>query len=291
MKIKNALIIYKKSTYQFYFFEHRSKKFEKELRLHPSMRTKFKKAHEEHICTLGHIKRVLKEAGIRFKAYYRGKISNYRPFDLVVTVGGDGTFLEAARHTKRQVILGVNSDPRRSIGRLCVANRQNFKGILKTVLGSRPPVKFFSRVSLWHSKSKRKINVLNDILICHKNPAAMSRYRLIVNGANEDQRSSGLWVATAIGSSGAIHSAGGKTLPRESKLVQYMPRELFCGHGAKYRLKGGVISLRNPMTVRSMMRNGVLYIDGAHFSLPFSFDDVIKFSISREPLRAVVLRK
>ena len=61
------------------------------------------------------------------------------------------------------------------------------------------------------------MNVLNDILICHHNPGAMSRYYLTVGRVREEQRSSGVWIATAAGSSGGLHSAGGKVLPRKIK--------------------------------------------------------------------------
>ena len=73
------------------------------------------------------------------------------------------------------------------------------------------------------------MNVLNDILVCHHNPGAMSRYFLTVEGTREEQRSSGVWIATAAGSSGGLHSAGGKVLTQKSKEFQYRPRELYRG--------------------------------------------------------------
>lgn len=282
MKIKNALVIYKQSAYKFYFRKVR--------RLGP-LRRELKRAHKAHVETVGFVKEVLRKENIKFRASFRGKIKNYNPYDFIISVGGDGTFLEAARHTKNQPILGVNSDPRRSIGRHCTATRQNFRRVLKTVLSGRPKIEVVNRLSLRHNKLHRKINVLNDILICQQNPAAMSRYRLFINGIREDHRSSGLWIATAAGSSGAIRAAGGRELPQSSRIVEYMPRELFSGHGAKYRLRGGKISFRKSCVIYSQMRNGIIYVDGAHFSLPFSFGDVVRISVSGESLRVVDDRK
>ena len=280
MKIKNALIVYKKSAYEIYFLESKGLHF-------ASARREMKRAHHEHLRTLARVKQVLREEKIKFSAYLRGKITDYRAYDFIISVGGDGTFLEAARHTKNQIILGVNSDPKRSVGRLCTVSRKNFKKALKHILDGKAKIKLLNRIRVIHPRLNKKINALNDVLICHQNPAAMSRYRLAIGGITEDQRGSGIWISTAAGSSGAIRAAGGKILPLESKAIQYIPRELFLGHGAKYRLKGGVVSSRKPVKAYSMMHNGAVYIDGANLSLPFRFTDRVELSISKAPLHFV----
>ena len=132
-----------------------------------------------------------------------------------------------------------------------------------------------------------RLDVLNDILIGHRNPAAMSRYFLTLKNVREEQRNSGLWIATAAGSSGAIHSAGGQALAPESKKIQYMPRELYEGFNPHYRLRGGALELKTPMVVESLMPDGVVFVDGAHFKYPFVFGDKIMISNSPQPLKVV----
>ncbi len=41
--------------------------------------------------------------------------------DLIITIGGDGTFLRTASHiyNTNTPILGITSDPTRSVGALC----------------------------------------------------------------------------------------------------------------------------------------------------------------------------
>ena len=70
--------------------------------------------------------KILLTHGIRFTESYRGRGIDYLKYDLIITVGGDGTFLEAAKHAKHQIILGVNSAPDHSVGRFCIANKYNF---------------------------------------------------------------------------------------------------------------------------------------------------------------------
>lgn len=285
--IKNVLIICKKSFYQIYFLSRKGVSARKFLSLGTSMRTDFKKSHDAHYRTLQEVQRVLRAKGVRFKTRYRGQKIDYAPFDFVITVGGDGTFLEAARHIKKQVILGVNSDPEHSVGRFCATDRQGFSKAFETVISGQGKVSLLNRISLKFNSTGRSVNVLNDILVCHQNPAAMSRYCFTMNGVKEEQRSSGLWIATAAGSSGATHSAGGRLLPRGSKLIQYMPRELFQCDGVRCCRKGGLLMLRRPMTVRSMMRNGAIYVDGAHLKFPFGFGDTASISLSQEPLKVI----
>ena len=55
-------------------------------------------------------------------------------------------------------------------------------------------------------------------------PAAMTSYTLDIGSVSEPQRSSGLWIATAAGSTAAIRAAGGCILPLRSRKLQYLVR-------------------------------------------------------------------
>ncbi len=288
MRIKRVLILCKRSAYQFYFIDGAAAQKAKRVRFSRAVRAKFKKSHDEHYATITLVESVLSASKITFIKKFRGQKIDYRLFDCVVTIGGDGTFLEAARHVTGQLMVGVNSDPKRSIGRLCGATRKNFERLFSKIIQGNSPIKKLIRLKLKTSRYPHSVNVLNDILVCHKNPAAMSRYEIVVNGVREEQRSSGLWISTPTGSSGAIHSAGGKIMPRQVEKLQYLPRELFRGRGIRYSLAGGMVSVKRAIKVNSLMRNGVVYVDGSHFKIPFSFGDKVHVSISKTPLTVAV---
>ena len=115
----------------------------------------------------------------------------------------------------------------------------------------------------------------------------MSRYRLEIGGRQEEQRNSGLWISTALGSSGAIQSAGGKVINPGLKKMQYWPRELYVMLGRKYQLTGGLLSGNQKISVVSLMREGMLCVDGAHYHFPFPFGSKLKISLSPHPLRMI----
>lgn len=288
---KKVLLIYKKSAYSIYFKERKIQLADgKQTDLKGEIK-RFKRAHDEHYETLKETERILYKYNIKYTKRFRGgKDVNYARYDLIITVGGDGTFIEASRNIKDQAIIGVNSAPSFSVGKLCVANVKNFEKIIGHIVGRRFTLRPWQRLRLDLEGHVRPIDCVNDILVCHSNPAAMSRYYLKIGNVKEEQRDSGLWVATPAGSTGAIKSAGGRKVNVNEKRIQYMPRELYYGFSRIYRHKGGVLKPHQNLSVTSLMRNGMIFIDGTHFKLKFPFNSTLKVSFSPHPLKAIELK-
>ncbi|OGX37896.1 MAG: hypothetical protein A3G91_00735 [Omnitrophica WOR_2 bacterium RIFCSPLOWO2_12_FULL_50_9] len=288
MKVsRKVLLVYKKSAYSIYFAEReavsaveRSAAMQKEIR-------RFQNAHNEHHTTLERVECILQRYGINYAKCSRGQRIDFAKYDFIISVGGDGTFLEAARGVTHQIIIGVNSAPSFSVGKLCVANEMNFEAIIQRMIDRKIQTTAWQRLRLRLKGHRRAVDCVNDALICHSNPAAMSRYYLKIKDIKEEQRNSGLWVATSAGSSGAIKSAGGKILMAQEKKIQYMPRELYEGFRHSYRLKGGILSVRQVITVTSLMHEGMIFVDGTHFKIKFPFNAALDISLSPNPLRTV----
>jgi len=283
----NILLLYKNSTYARYFLSDRKRLAQLEGLLNSEEIKRFRSTHENHFWSLSYVEAVLRSRKLRVTKACRGSSPDFSRYDLVITVGGDGTFLEAARQVQKGVIWGINSDPQWSVGRFCSGNTDNMEKILDKILAGKPPVRKFNRLRLSFSDGTRSMDVLNDILICHQNPAALSRYYLTIGRLREEQRSSGVWIATAAGSSGGLHSAGGRILPQENKEFQYKPRELYRWKNVKYQLKGGLLNPRQTVTMTSLMREGVVFVDGSHVCLPFSFGARVFINRSSNPLKII----
>ena len=289
MNLNNVLLVYKKSIYQIYFLEKKYQKSSQKI-FSVADQERLKKSHCSHQNTLHLVRKSLLAEGVKFREIYRARHIDARPYDFVIAVGGDGTFLEASKRITSQPILGVNSDPERSVGNFLACTGKTFEEYLKLILNDKAKENKLHRMQLTLDGEPLNFHVLNDILIAHHHPAAMSRYILEINGVKESQRGSGIWVSTAAGSSGAIMAAGGKKMPRGSKRVQYLPRELFHGNHAHYKLTGGIISLRETVIIESQMREGVIYIDGPHLRIPFSYGRELEIKNSRFPLHVVSAR-
>lgn len=288
MKIKRILLFYKKSVYRNYFIDKKSSLRGRRNLIPKAHLKRLQAVHKTHYETLQAVEESLKKCGVAYHKKSRGQKIDFKKYDLIITIGGDGTFLEASRHLKKQILLGVNSDPSTSVGSYCVATRKTFAYYLERALNNKAKLVQISRLRVQGQARNKRVDILNDVLIAHKNPAAMSRYQIQIGSLKEEQRSSGVWVSTAAGSTGAMHSAGGKVLSFSGQNFQYRPRELFDGFDCKYRLNGGVLQKRSSVKFISLMREGMIFLDGARAQWPFPFGDTV--TIRRSPEFLTVVR-
>ncbi len=285
MKTQRILILYKQSTYKHFFL--RERRISKNVKKSAAIEKRFINTHLEHYRTLTKVEAFLKSKNIKYKKMLRGQSKDLSDFDFIITIGGDGTFLEAALAVKNQFVLGINSDPKWSVGRFCYAYNSNFAHIILNVIDRNAKICPLNRMKIDLLKSQKSVTVLNDILICHRNPAAMSRYYLEFRSKGEEQRSSGIWVATAAGSTGAIRSAGGVVLDEKSKNLQFVVREPYCGKTRKINYQSGIFNEKSSLKITSLMTEGVVYFDGSHNNLPFGFGEELRIKNSKYPLNLV----
>lgn len=282
----NVLVIYKKSLYQIYFMEKRQLLDSANHCFEEEDMARLKASHEAHQQALRDVCEALDAQGITYRLVYRARQMNYEPYSLIISVGGDGTFIEAQRRITSQPILGVNSDPKRSIGIFCATRATQFSGYLEQSIRQAPKIRKFNRMDIWLEDELYEFRAVNEILLAHQSPAAMSRYELQVGDERERQLSSGIWVSTAAGSTGAIRSAGGRAMRLGSRRLQYRPRELYRvpGRPDHYALTGDIVRLDTPIRLKSLMREGMIYIDGPHLRLTLPFGNRLTLQRSAHSL-------
>ena len=93
MVFKKILLICKRSAYRIYFLDNKSVFAVKNKLLLARELTRLKKAHDDHYEALEKIEQILRAQRLKYDKAFRGKKVDYRPYDLIITVGGDGTFL------------------------------------------------------------------------------------------------------------------------------------------------------------------------------------------------------
>ena len=167
---------------------------------------------------------------------------------MVVTIGGDGTVLTAAPYFKETPLVGVNSSITFSVGRLCMANKNNFKEIIDKIIDKKLSTIQIQRLSVVINDTPVNDLALNEILLSHSHPAAVSMYQLTSGKFSEIQKSSGVWIATAAGSTAAIRSAGGQTTDIYNKEIQYLVRESVVSPLVNCQLKHGFIPYNDKIT-------------------------------------------
>ena len=252
-------------------------------------------SHQRHNLTLQGVREALEREGLEVTLVLRGQVHREKgvdeKFKLLVSVGGDGTLLDASHHAVRVPILGVNSDPLRSVARFSGCNLKTFPLVLKTYLNGRLKPTAVPRLEFWVNGRKSPWLVLNDLLVTTLSPAGTSRYVLKVGSRVEEQMSSGIWISTAAGSTAAIFSAGGKSLPPTSRKFQYVVREAYQKKFGIRRLLKGILEPGRVLEVVSRMKEGRLFIDGANLVCPFRLGDRLKVQSSHYPLKVIGLKK
>ncbi|HEX7182306.1 MAG TPA: NAD(+)/NADH kinase [Thermoanaerobaculia bacterium] len=203
---------------------------------------------------------------------------------LVITVGGDGTLLSTSHWVTGASLLGVNSAPRSSVGYLTLARRATLGRVLKRIASGALLPQPVARIEA-ELDGQLLRPALNDILVAHEQPAATSRYRLHLGRRAEDHRSSGLWVATAAGSTAGIRSAGGQVMPLDERRLQFRARELYRVRNRNAALETGFVEPGRELVVESAMAAGWLYIDGARMPVRFPFGARATFRVAEQPLR------
>lgn len=204
---------------------------------------------------------------------------------LVISVGGDGTLLAASHWVTGAALLGVNSAPRSSVGYLTVTRRATLARDLARIAKGTLQPQAVTRIEV-ELDGKLLPPALNDVLLAHEQPAATSRYRLRLGRRAEDHRSSGLWVATAAGSTAGIRSAGGQPMPLADRRLQFRARELYRPRGSREPLlEHGFVEPGRELVVESAMAAGWLFLDGARTAVRFPFGARASFRAAAQPLR------
>lgn len=242
--------------------------------------SRLKASHERHAESVRVVSEALEKVEGRVWVVEGADIQfSTSPGDTVICVGGDGTFLSSSHAVGEYVgIIGFNSDPKFSRGRFCVGvptDSGDLQSLLKRVVSHRAKSTLVPRMTVQVDDTIVSNQVLNEILFSHSCPAAMTRFEL----GSKRVASSGIWIGTGAGSTGALRSAGGKVFALTNPNLQAIVRE-----PCEENKKGHISLVQTSFKFTSKTADGTIYMDGAFLRHPVGFDQVIRCYTSSEPL-------
>jgi len=279
----HVLVIYKKSSYQIYVREKKNQRIQQLIDAGDPSIVNMEKAHKDHVKSIEEARKVLTQLGTKAIFRHRSATTNTDEFDLLVTLGGDGTLLWASHIAGSSCpVVAINTAPAYSTGYFCAGTKQEIHRVLCDALSGKLKKTRLSRMHVELDGEKVSSRVLNDTLFCHECPAATSRYLIQVGDREQEHKSSGIWVGPAAGSTAAQHAAGGRILPITSKRLQFVVRESGSKQGDD--LTQGFINPGEKIRLRSRMRSGHLYIDGPHLARSVDIGSELTMYLSDEPL-------
>lgn len=244
----------------------------------------------EQKSTLLTVKDVLRKYKINFSPANRNKLgkAQFRNKELIIAIGGDGTFLRAAHFIDRQLLLGVNSDVKNKEGFFMKADKSNFEKKLEMILKNQFKIKKLPRLEAYINGKKSETLALNEFFIGSGKAYHAAKYVIQVNGKKEIQKSSGILVTTPIGSYSWAKSCCKKTLPLDSKNFQFVIREPYEGQVFKnYKLKYGLLDKNQKVVIISEMLDGVVIADSVGREHVFNSGSTAVIKLSKNRLGAI----
>jgi NAD+ kinase len=286
-------VVLKRSSWRKWVEEERDARIASLLEAGDETVRRMRRSHADHMETIDEVRRALAELRADAIVYDRPHEFHVESrCDLVVTVGGDGTLLAASHGIPAGVpLVGVNSAPDHSVGFFCAVKKGGAREALAAALEGGLRRVELARMTVELNGQALHTRVLNEALFCHASPAATSRYilRLVAAGADdvlaeEEQKSSGIWVGPAAGSTAAQRSAGGKVLPLTSQKIQYVVREPYQANGHALRMALGLAQEDQALVIKSKMRQARVFLDGDHIVHAVTIGDVLRMRRSDEAL-------
>ena len=294
MRAPRVAVVLKRSSWRRWVDEDKDPRVKRLLDADDDTVRRMRPSHREHIETVEEVRKALDD--LKVAATFHDHAATFLVegrCDLVVTVGGDGTLLAASHGIGPGVpLLGVNSAPSHSVGFFCGARKADVRVSLAEALSGKLRRAELTRMRVERNGERLHERVLNEALFCHMSPAATSRYILrlgTVTGAgktveHEEQKSSGMWIGPAAGSTAAQRSAGGKVLPLSSRKLQFVVREPYRAEGHALDVTLGLVDEDQVLEIKSKMRSARVFLDGDHIVHDVTIGDVVTLRRSDEPL-------
>lgn len=162
--------------------------------------------------------------------------------DIIITLGGDGTLLRAARYARKTPILGINLG---GMGFLTQIEPDEIKTAISRITQGNYSIS--RRFTIDVKNDKNRFNALNDVTMRVKDPWRMIEISICVDNVLLSKfKADGIIISTPTGSTAYNLSAGGPIAHPEEKLMILTPicahkltlRPIVLPHWMKIKLKG-----------------------------------------------------
>ncbi len=212
--------------------------------------------------------------------------SDYKGKDLILVVGGDGTFLRASHYNKECPILGINPDPENKVGFLDNADVNDYKQKLERIKKKDYKIKKVLRLETKINGKNIDELCLNEVYIGDAKPYNMFNYEITLGNKTEFQRSSGILVGGPAGSHAWLKSAKANPVELDSAKSQYVVREPYISRlTPKYSLTKGFLSEKDLKIV--CRTPGIIVVDSIGPEYIIKENDKVRIKRSEFDLKMI----
>lgn len=281
----NVSCILKRSELDYY--QSSSSKLAMFNRLNKANRDKLKKSHENQLQFIDNLKSIAIKFGLPIRYFREDEMDQVEPGDndLIISCGGDGTFLSCAQKFQDSILFGMNSDysPKAgygSFGALTSTNRTNLEAHLNRLIADDF---FIDRWSLLQVKVNGTLidsYAVNDIYFGHNIAYKTCDITVRQSGIEQDFNCSGVLCCTGMGSHAWHYNAGGSTFSNELDAFGFLV--LFPNLKIPMKYSSGIISGRHDLIMVPQRDNYIISFDSKADVITTQMGDEIRVSLARD---------
>ncbi|MBI4980942.1 hypothetical protein HZC30_05300 [Candidatus Woesearchaeota archaeon] len=222
--------------------------------------------------------------------------------EILIALGGDNFFQICSHLFPEAYLVGVNSDPQTSYGKLLYFTPDSLRQRLKQIVKGDFNTEYWARVATTLNGARVEDSTCT-VSLSIKATDMMSRYLLKLNGESEEQKCTGILVVSGAGSgTGARYRNAGLYLPqvksglyplvtsefsRISPKLRTLTREPFMGEECKYKGLNLRVQEGEELTLMYWANDpSELSIDSIN-RYDVKEGDELKFKVSDKPLKVI----
>ena len=269
--------------------------------------TDYQREHEVYQAQRHATLQVLEQWG-RYQVIERGFLPNFifAPDDIVVALGQDGVVANTMKYLDDHPLIGLNPDPARYDGILLPFAPGDLAKLLPEVAADKRSSQAVTMAEA-RLRDGQVLHAVNDLFIGARTHVS-AIYEIAAGGTTERQSSSGLIIATGLGSTawfksivtGSLAIAGSfgqpplpggyEALPWDAAELRFAVREPFPSRHSQTSLVCGRLAVEEQLRIRSLMaENGVIFSDGVEADrLDFNAGAEVTIGIARRRGRLIV---
>ncbi|MCP4294797.1 MAG: hypothetical protein GY786_04245 [Proteobacteria bacterium] len=290
-EFKNIFCIIKKTELDYY--KETSGSYKNFQRLGEVLRGQIEDSYDNQIQFVKKFEKLVKGLSLQVTFIEEKDIDTISPLsdDLVISCGGDGTFLSCAQKFQNPILLGTNSDykPKAgpgSFGALTSVNRMDLESKLKRLISGDYFIDHWNRLQAKINGVLLDQYAVNDIYFGQKLSYKTCNISVIQSGIEQDFNCSGILACTGMGSHAWYYNAGGS--PFSNELDAFGFSALFPNLKRSAKFSSGIISSRHELIMIPQDENYILSFDSKSEVIDTHIGDEISVSLAPNKALRVV---
>lgn len=155
-------------------------------------------------------------------------------WDLIIVIGGDNSFTYVSHWAAEIPLLGINSDPDRSVGcltRFSIKEEQDIYDLVEAIDFQEFGIQSWPRIRTLVDNKYIVPPATSEYYFGERRRKNMSRHILVHKGKEYEQKCSGLIVSTGAGSTGWYKSSSKlNTWEPDSNIIRFIATEPYSGN-------------------------------------------------------------